>query len=183
MGAVTYGFVDIPELYDRHGTLYGPGGAGEWPDNHVRFAALGAAVPHAAPLILDGPLDVLHVHDWQGSPAAIYAHLASPPRPTIIATDVMLGVHPSSTYTYFVICSPVGAYYKEGVKPVRILVSDNHVRAVQGGLGEALLRVYSLLDGRTRLGDLASRVRSPEARLNLLRLTYLLVQTDLARLS
>jgi hypothetical protein len=53
----------------------------------------------------------------------------------------------------------------------------------QFGLGEALLRVYSLLDGRTRLGDLAARVRSPEARLNLLRLTYLLVQTDIARLS
>ena len=51
------------------------------------------------------------------------------------------------------------------------------------GLGEALLRVYSLLDGRTRLGELAARVRSAEARLNLLRLTYLLVQTDLARLS
>jgi eukaryotic-like serine/threonine-protein kinase len=53
----------------------------------------------------------------------------------------------------------------------------------QFGIGEGLLRVYSLLDGRTRLGDLAARVRSPEARLNLLRLTYLLVQTDLARLS
>jgi serine/threonine-protein kinase len=53
----------------------------------------------------------------------------------------------------------------------------------QFGLGEALLRVHSLLDGRTRLGDLAGRVRSPEARLNLLRLTYLLVQTDLARLT
>ena len=51
------------------------------------------------------------------------------------------------------------------------------------GLGEALERVYSLLDGRTRLGELAARVRSPEARLNLLRLVYLLVQTDLARLS
>ncbi|HUS28858.1 MAG TPA: serine/threonine-protein kinase [Kofleriaceae bacterium] len=53
----------------------------------------------------------------------------------------------------------------------------------QFGLGEALLRVYSLLDGRTRLGDLAARVRSPEARVNLLRLAYLLVQTDFARLS
>jgi len=51
------------------------------------------------------------------------------------------------------------------------------------GLGEALERVYSLLDGRTRLGELAARVRSPEARLNLLRLVYLLVQTDLSRLS
>jgi len=53
----------------------------------------------------------------------------------------------------------------------------------QFGLGEALLRVYSLLDGRSRLGDLAARVRSPEARLNLLRIAYLLVQTDLARLT
>lgn len=51
------------------------------------------------------------------------------------------------------------------------------------GLGDALLRVYSLLDGRTRLGDLAAKVRSPEARWNLLRLTYLLVQTGHARLS
>jgi eukaryotic-like serine/threonine-protein kinase len=51
------------------------------------------------------------------------------------------------------------------------------------GLGEALPRVYSLLDGRTRLGELAGKVRSPEARLNLLRLTYLLVQTELARLT
>jgi serine/threonine-protein kinase len=51
------------------------------------------------------------------------------------------------------------------------------------GVGDALMRVYSLLDGRTHLGDLAARVRSPEARLNLLRLAYLLVQTDHARLS
>jgi hypothetical protein len=53
----------------------------------------------------------------------------------------------------------------------------------QFGLGDALLKVYSLLDGRTRLGELAAKVRSPEARMNLLRLTYLLVQTDLASLS
>ena len=53
----------------------------------------------------------------------------------------------------------------------------------QFGLGDALLKVYSMLDGRTRLGELANKVRSPEARMNLLRLTYLLVQTDLARLS
>ena len=58
-------------------------------------------------------------------------------RPTVVATEVMLGVHPAHRYIYFVICSPVGAYYKEGVKPVRILASDKHVRAVRGGLGEA----------------------------------------------
>jgi branched-chain amino acid aminotransferase len=58
-------------------------------------------------------------------------------RPTVIATDAFLGVHPSHSYLYFLIVSPVGSYYKEGVKPVRILASDRHVRAVQGGLGEA----------------------------------------------
>jgi len=58
-------------------------------------------------------------------------------RPTIIATDVMLGVHPAHRLLYFLILSPVGSYYKEGVKPVRILASDTHVRAVKGGTGEA----------------------------------------------
>ena len=51
------------------------------------------------------------------------------------------------------------------------------------GLGETLLRVHALLDGRTRLRDLLAKVRSPDARLNLIRLVYLAVQTDLARLS
>ncbi|MBX3156591.1 MAG: serine/threonine protein kinase [Deltaproteobacteria bacterium] len=60
---------------------------------------------------------------------------------------------------------------------------DKHSDLGHFGIGEPLLRVYSLLDGRTRLAELAGRVRSPEARLNLLRLTYLLVQTGHARLS
>jgi hypothetical protein len=64
---------------------------------------------------------------------------------------------------------------------VREPIQDGEL--AQFGLGDALLKVYALLDGRTRLGDLVGKVRSPEARMNLLRLTYLLVQTDLARLS
>lgn len=58
-------------------------------------------------------------------------------RPTIIATEAGLGVRPSRGYRFFTILSPVGAYYKEGFQPVRILVSDNYVRAVRGGLGAA----------------------------------------------
>ena len=58
-------------------------------------------------------------------------------RPTVIATETFLGVHPSSSYIYYVILGPVGAYYKEGMNPVRILASDKYVRAVQGGLGAA----------------------------------------------
>ncbi|WP_105616006.1 branched-chain amino acid aminotransferase [Vallitalea okinawensis] len=58
-------------------------------------------------------------------------------RPFIIATDPFLGVRPSSTYKFFVICSPVGAYYKEGINPVRIYVEEEYVRAVRGGVGYA----------------------------------------------
>lgn len=58
-------------------------------------------------------------------------------RPTIIATDPFLGVRASHTYRYFIIFSPVGAYYAEGFNPVKIWVTKEHVRAVRGGLGEA----------------------------------------------
>ncbi len=58
-------------------------------------------------------------------------------RPTIIATDVFLGVRASHTYRFFIILSPVGAYYPEGFNPVKIWVTKRHVRAVRGGIGEA----------------------------------------------
>ncbi len=58
-------------------------------------------------------------------------------RPFIIATDPYLGVRPSSTYKFMIILSPVGAYYKEGINPVRIWVEDEFVRAVKGGVGFA----------------------------------------------
>ena len=58
-------------------------------------------------------------------------------RPTVIANETFLGVHPSTSYVYFVILSPVGAYYAEGINPVRILATDKYVRAVAGGLGAA----------------------------------------------
>src|SRR5699024_8374639 len=39
-------------------------------------------------------------------------------RPFIIATEPFLGIAPSKTYTFMIILSPVGAYYKEGINPV-----------------------------------------------------------------
>jgi branched-chain amino acid aminotransferase len=58
-------------------------------------------------------------------------------RPTIVAMDPFLGVRASFTYRFFIILSPVGAYYPEGFNPVKIWVSEDHVRAVRGGVGEA----------------------------------------------
>lgn len=84
VGRVRCGFLDVPALYDRGGGLYGPGGTADFGDNHVRFAALGKAALAAGAHLLGG-VDVLHVHDWQGGPAAIYAHLERPAVP-IVAT-------------------------------------------------------------------------------------------------
>lgn len=56
-------------------------------------------------------------------------------RPFIIATDPYLGVRPSNTYQFIVILSPSGAYYPEGINPVKIYVESQYVRAVKGGTG------------------------------------------------
>lgn len=58
-------------------------------------------------------------------------------RPTMIATEPALGVRPAQQYYYYIITGPVGAYYPEGFNPVKIYVSDQYVRAVRGGVGEA----------------------------------------------
>lgn len=58
-------------------------------------------------------------------------------RPFVIATDPFLGVRPSDTYMFIIILSPVGAYYPEGLNPVKIWIEDEYVRAVKGGVGEA----------------------------------------------
>ena len=57
-------------------------------------------------------------------------------RPTMIASEPMLGVRPAHQYLCYVILSPVGAYYKGGLAPVKIWISDHHVRAAHGGTGE-----------------------------------------------
>ena len=56
-------------------------------------------------------------------------------RPTMIATEAALGVRPADEYLFFIITSPVGAYYREGFNPVKIHVTDKYVRAVPGGVG------------------------------------------------
>ncbi|MCH5164225.1 MAG: branched-chain amino acid aminotransferase [Clostridiales bacterium] len=56
-------------------------------------------------------------------------------RPTMIATEAALGVHASKTYYMYVIVSPVGAYYANGLAPVKLLVEQSYVRAAKGGTG------------------------------------------------
>lgn len=56
-------------------------------------------------------------------------------RPTMIAVEPTLGVKPSAAYYFYIILSPVGAYYAEGCNPIKICISDQYVRAVKGGVG------------------------------------------------
>ncbi|MFI8929795.1 branched-chain amino acid aminotransferase [Streptomyces sp. NPDC053474] len=58
-------------------------------------------------------------------------------RPFMIATEVGLGVKPANEYLFVVIASPAGAYFPGGVKPVSIWLSEDRVRAVPGGMGDA----------------------------------------------
>ena len=57
-------------------------------------------------------------------------------RPTMLATEPHLGVRPANNYLFFIILGPVGAYYKEGLNPVKIYVEDKYIRAAVGGTGE-----------------------------------------------
>lgn len=74
---------------------------------------------------------VLLEKDWipKGRGTSLYI------RPTMIATEKALGVHPASEYLFFIITGPVGAYYPEGFSPTKIYVVEDYVRAAPGGIG------------------------------------------------
>ena len=56
-------------------------------------------------------------------------------RPFVFGSSNFLGVQASQEYKYIIITSPVASYYAGGLAPVKILVTDEYVRAVRGGLG------------------------------------------------
>jgi len=58
-------------------------------------------------------------------------------RPTMIATEVAVGVHVAAKYLFYVIVGPVGAYYPQGFGPTDIYITEKYTRAAMGGLGEA----------------------------------------------
>lgn len=58
-------------------------------------------------------------------------------RPFMIGLDAALGVHSSRHVQFIVVVCPVGAYYPEGLNPVKIYIEDEDVRAVKGGTGMA----------------------------------------------
>lgn len=55
-------------------------------------------------------------------------------RPFACAFDPVISARVSDTYRFFIIMSPVGSYYD---RPVKLTTSQQYVRAVKGGVGDA----------------------------------------------
>lgn len=106
------------------------------PDRHCERMTHGVAqmcMPVVPPdAMLQAIIELVRLdQDWVPSTPNTALYL----RPTIIGTEPFLGVRPSRAYTFFVIASPVGAYYAEGFDPVSIWIEQECVRAARGGLG------------------------------------------------
>ena len=56
-------------------------------------------------------------------------------RPLLLGSGAILGVAPAPEYTFLVYASPVGPYFKGGIKPISLKVSDEFHRAAPGGSG------------------------------------------------
>jgi branched-chain amino acid aminotransferase len=105
-------------------------------DRHCRRLASGAArlcMP-APPVELMGAalrafVEVERAWVPQAPGTALYL------RPTLLATEPFLGVRPAAEYLFFVIASPVGAYFGAAGRPLRLAVEETMVRAAPGGLG------------------------------------------------
>jgi starch synthase len=86
MGLELY-VIDAPHLYDRPGGPYSGAGGRDYPDNALRFAALGKVgaaiglglVPRYRPAIV-------HAHDWQAGLTAAYLTYDGRPRPGTVMT-------------------------------------------------------------------------------------------------
>lgn len=108
------------------------------PQDNIRRLNLSAEKLCIPPLdeefVLRALVELIKVEkDWVPSAPGTSLYI----RPTIVAMDPYVGLRVSRTYRFFIILSPVGAYYPEGFNPVKIWVTSKYVRAVRGGLGEA----------------------------------------------
>ncbi len=65
-----------------------------------------------------------------GTGASLYV------RPLLIGTSGIVGVKPSEEYLFLVFVTPVGPYFKGGLKPIRLLVEEEIDRAAPLGVGD-----------------------------------------------
>jgi len=86
---VRYFFVQIPELYDRDG-FYDERGL-EYPDNHLRFAALCHAALGVARYLFTP--DIIHCHDWQAGLLPVFLRDTFRNHPAYLGTKTICTIH------------------------------------------------------------------------------------------
>ena len=80
---------DCPALFGRTG-IYSDG-LGDYPDNHIRFAAFCRAALSVARSLF--PADIIHGHDWQAGPAIAYLKTRFAADPSFIGTKALFTIH------------------------------------------------------------------------------------------
>lgn len=65
-----------------------------------------------------------------GSGACLYV------RPLLLGTSNIIGVKPSDEFVFMAFCTPVGPYFKTGLKPIRLIVEEKMDRAAPDGVGD-----------------------------------------------
>jgi starch synthase len=158
--------IDAPHLYARPSNPYGGPDGREWPDNAMRFAALGDVAAQLAVGAVDagiapgGAPDILHAHDWQAGLALAYLHYRGGRRPGTVMTVHNLafqGRFPAALLSALGL--PPGAFSIDGVEfygdigflKAGLLFADRittvsptyatEIRTPEGGMGfDGLLR-------------------------------------------
>lgn len=79
--------IDAPHLFARPGNPYVGQDGRDWPDNGLRFAALGRIAAQIGRGLVPGFVpDVVHAHDWQAGLAPAYLHYGGGKRPGTVMT-------------------------------------------------------------------------------------------------
>lgn len=107
-----------------------------WEDNARRFIQSAEGIkmaPLPVELFRDAVMMVMDLNRKYvppyGSGATLYI------RPLLYGSGPEVGVKPSSEYTFILFVTPVGPYFKEGVKPVNMIISRDFDRAAPLGTG------------------------------------------------
>jgi branched-chain amino acid aminotransferase len=85
------------------------------------------------PLFLESVRMLLKANDHYVPPHGVGASFYL--RPLLIGSSPLLGVHASDEYLLLVFGTPVGAYYTNGLQPVRAYVQERYDRAAPRGVG------------------------------------------------
>jgi branched-chain amino acid aminotransferase len=107
-----------------------------WEENAKRFISSANGIimaPFPAEMFKEAIFKVINLNKKfvppYGSGATLYI------RPLLFGSGAEVGVKPSSEYTFLVFVTPVGPYFKEGIKPVNMLICRDIDRAAPQGTG------------------------------------------------